>query len=80
MRIEAIKAKLDTKGAIVESDPDSIKQGDAAILELRLKRPICIEKFSDCAPLGRIILHDYSNPKCCSLIIGVVKEVFSDID
>ena len=77
-RIEAIVAKLDKKGNIVSQNPDFIKQGDAALVEVVPEIPVCIEAFSDYPPFGRILMRDTSSASCSTLIIGVVKNVIKE--
>ena len=77
--MQALIAKLDKKGNTLAENPETLIQGDAALVEMTVTKYVCIEASSDYAPLSRIILHD-GNPSTgddhsCDLIIGVVKEV-----
>ena len=57
--IQKIIATLDKKtGAILEYEPECIKQGDAALVELVPHKPMIVEAFSDYPLLGRIVIRD----------------------
>ena len=43
-------------GKELEAFPKSIKSGDAAIVEMVPMRPMCVETFTTCPPLGIVIL------------------------
>lgn len=55
-QISAIIAKIDKKGTLIEASPQSISRGDSAIVELVPRDVIYVEKFSDFAPFGRILV------------------------
>ena len=53
----AIKQKLDRRtGKVVEENPESVKEGDACIVELEPTKPLCVETFTDFPPLGRFAI------------------------
>ena len=71
-RLQHIIAKVDKKtGAVIEDEPESIKQGDAALVEFVPERPISIEAFSNYPSLGRLVIQDCH----ITVAVGVVKEV-----
>lgn len=49
----------------------SVKSGDAAIVKLIPSKPMCVEAFSDYAPLGRFAVRDMKR----TVAVGVIKEV-----
>jgi len=64
--------KVDRRsGKSLEANPKSIKSGEAAIVKLIPTKPMCVEKFSDYAPLGRFAVRDMRQ----TVAVGVIKEV-----
>merc|ERR1711959_93272 len=52
-KFQEIKEKIDRRsGAKLEENPKAIKSGDAAILTMVPQKPMCVESFSNYAPLG----------------------------
>merc|ERR1739847_3597 len=69
-KFNEIKEKVDRRtGKATETNPKSIKSGDAAIVELIPSKPMCVEAFSDFAPLGRFAVRDMRQ----TVAVGVVK-------
>merc|ERR1711902_200975 len=65
-----IKEKVDRRtGKATESNPKSIKSGDAGIVELIPSKPMCVEAFSDFPPLGRFAVRDMRQ----TVAVGVIK-------
>ena len=70
--VTAIKQKLDRKtGKVIEENPDSVKEGDACIVEFEPTKPLCVEPFADFPPLGRFAIRDMRQ----TVGVGVVKSV-----
>jgi elongation factor 1-alpha len=64
--------KVDRRtGKKTEDTPKSVKSGEAAIVKLIPTKPMCVEKFSDYAPLGRFAVRDMRQ----TVAVGVIKEV-----
>ena len=58
-KFNEIKEKVDRRtGKATETNPKSIKSGDAAIVELVPSKPMCVEAFSEFPPLGRLAVRD----------------------
>ena len=71
-RFTNIKEKMDRKtGKVVETNPESIKNGDAAIVTMEPTKPLCVETFSEFAPLGRFAIRDMRQ----TVAVGVIKSV-----
>merc|ERR1712025_421551 len=71
-KFNEIKEKVDRRtGKAVETNPKSIKSGDAAIVELIPSKPMCVEAFSDFPPLGRFAVRDMRQ----TVAVGVIKSV-----
>merc|ERR1719228_1959591 len=71
-KFNEIKEKVDRRtGKATESNPKSIKSGDAAIVELVPSKPMCVEAFSDFPPLGRFAVRDMRQ----TVAVGVIKDV-----
>jgi len=58
-------------GQAKESDPKSIKTGDAAIVEMIPTKHMCVEPFSEYPPLGRFAVRDMRK----TVAVGVIKMV-----
>jgi len=69
-KFNEIKEKVDRRtGKSTESNPKSIKSGDAAIVELIPSKPMCVEAFSEFPPLGRFAVRDMRQ----TVAVGVIK-------
>merc|ERR1712114_32083 len=67
-----IKEKCDRRtGKKLEDDPKFIKSGDAAMVDMIPSKPMCVEAFSDYAPLGRFAVRDMKQ----TVAVGVIKSV-----
>jgi len=65
-----IKEKVDRRtGKSTEDNPKFIKSGDAAIVKLVPSKPMCVEPFSEFAPLGRFAVRDMRQ----TVAVGVIK-------
>merc|ERR1712183_696717 len=65
-----IKEKVDRRtGKSTEDAPKFIKSGDAAIVKLIPSKPMCVEPFSEFAPLGRFAVRDMRQ----TVAVGVIK-------
>uniref|UniRef100_A0A1I7X0U9 GTP_EFTU_D3 domain-containing protein n=1 Tax=Heterorhabditis bacteriophora TaxID=37862 RepID=A0A1I7X0U9_HETBA len=58
-------------GKKVEDNPKFLKSGDAGIVELHPTKPLCVESFTDYAPLGRFAVRDMRQ----TVAVGVIKSV-----
>jgi len=64
--------KVDRRtGASVEQNPQTIKNGDSAIVKLVPSKPMCVETFSEYPPLGRFAVRDMRQ----TVAVGVIKSV-----
>ncbi|CAI4230425.1 unnamed protein product [Auanema sp. JU1783] len=64
--------KVDRRsGKKVEDNPKFLKSGDAGIVELHPTKPLCVESFTDYAPLGRFAVRDMRQ----TVAVGVIKSV-----
>jgi len=71
-RFNEMKEKIDRRsGKKIEDNPSKIKSGDAAIVELKPSKPMCVEAFSQYAPLGRFAVRDMRQ----TVAVGVIKKV-----
>merc|ERR1712099_156609 len=71
-KFNEIKEKVDRRtGKATETNPKSIKSGDAAIVELIPSKPMCVEAFADFPPLGRFAVRDMRQ----TVAVGVIKSV-----
>jgi len=67
-----LKEKIDRRsGKKLEDNPEKVKSGDAAIVQMVPQKAMCVEAFSDYAPLGRFAVRDMRQ----TVAVGVIKEV-----
>jgi elongation factor 1-alpha len=58
-------------GKVAEENPQSIKNGDAAMVLMTPSKPMVVETFKQYAPLGRFAVRDMRQ----TVAVGVVKSV-----
>merc|ERR1712055_877905 len=64
--------KIDRRsGKTLEEKPKMVKSGDACMVKLIPDKPMCVEAFTDYAPLGRFAVRDMRQ----TVTVGVIKEV-----
>ncbi|XP_076031794.1 elongation factor 1-alpha-like [Oratosquilla oratoria] len=67
-----LETKIDRRtGKELENAPKSIKSGDSCIVKMIPSKPMCVESFSDYAPLGRFAVRDMKQ----TVAVGVIKKV-----
>jgi elongation factor 1-alpha len=67
-----ITEKMDRRsGKKLEDNPKFVKNGDACMVTLVPSKPMCVEAFSDYAPLGRFAVRDMRQ----TVAVGVIKSV-----
>jgi len=67
---KVICQKIDRRsGKILEEGPKFIKSGDAALVDMAPSKPMCVESFSEYAPLGRFAVRDMRQ----TVAVGVIK-------
>jgi len=65
-------SKLDKRsGKVVEEAPEMVKSNDGCMASLEPTKPLCVEAFSDYAPLGRFAVRDMRQ----TVAVGVIKAV-----
>merc|ERR1711884_845162 len=58
-KFEEMIEKIDRRsGKKLEDNPEKVKSGDAAIVLMKPSKPMCVEPFSEYAPLGRFAVRD----------------------
>lgn len=71
-KFEKLETKIDRRtGKEIEDCPKFVKSGDAAIVLMCPSKPMCVEAFSDYAPLGRFAVRDMRQ----TVAVGVIKSV-----
>lgn len=64
--------KIDRRsGKKLEDNPEKVKSGDAAIVDMKPGKAMCVESFSEYPPLGRFAVRDMRQ----TVAVGVIKEV-----
>jgi len=66
--VEKIDRRTNKK---LEDAPKFIKSGDSAIVKMVPQKPMCVEAFSEYAPLGRFAVRDMKQ----TVAVGVIKSV-----
>ncbi|MDY6931653.1 MAG: translation elongation factor EF-1 subunit alpha [Halobacteriota archaeon] len=73
--IVEIKKKLDpATGGVKEENPDFIKSGDAAIVQIKPTRPLVIEKYKELPQLGRFAIRDMGTTIAAGMVIDIKKK------
>merc|ERR1712159_543784 len=57
-------------GKVAALLPSAVKTGDAAMVALTPTKPMCLESYSDFAPLGRFAVRDMRH----TVAVGIVKK------
>jgi len=71
-KFSELTQKIDRRsGKVLEENPKFVKSGDAAMIWLIPSKPLCVETFSDYAPLGRFAVRDMRQ----TVAVGVIKQV-----
>jgi len=71
-KFEEMIEKIDRRsGKKLEDNPEKVKSGDAAIVLMKPSKPMCVEPFSEYAPLGRFAVRDMRQ----TVAVGVIKSV-----
>ncbi|KAJ2161833.1 translation elongation factor EF-1 alpha [Coemansia sp. RSA 552] len=64
--------KIDRRsGKVVEESPKFVKSGDSAMVKMIPSKPMCVEAFTEYAPLGRFAVRDMRQ----TVAVGVIKSV-----
>jgi elongation factor 1-alpha len=71
-KFQEILTKVDRRsGKALEEAPKFVKSGDSCVACLVPQKPMCVEAFSDYAPLGRFAVRDMRQ----TVAVGVIKAV-----
>lgn len=71
-KIVEIKCKIDRKtGAVLEENPECLKNGDSALVLMKPEKPLCCEVFNEFPSLGRFAVRDMKQ----TVAVGIIKEV-----
>jgi elongation factor 1-alpha len=71
-KFNEILSKMDRRsGKVIEEKPKGIKSGDAAMVNMVPSKPLCVETFSEYAPLGRFAVRDMRQ----TVAVGVIKAI-----
>jgi elongation factor 1-alpha len=72
-KFDKLISKLDKRtGKLIEENPEFLKKGDAAMVELIPSKPLCVEEYQFCGPLGRFAVRDMNR----TIAVGIIKKVF----
>merc|ERR1712216_1038559 len=71
-KFNTVLSKLDARtGKTAAVLPSAVKTGDAAMVALTPTKPMCLEAYTDFAPLGRFAVRDMRH----TVAVGIVKKV-----
>jgi elongation factor 1-alpha len=71
-KFHTLLEKIDRRsGKKLEDNPQFVKSGDAAMVNMVPQKPMCVESFVDYAPLGRFAVRDMRQ----TVAVGVIKNV-----
>jgi elongation factor 1-alpha len=71
-RFDKLLEKIDKRtGKVTEAEPKSLKNGEAAMVELIPNKPLCAETYKEFPPLGRFAVRDMKQ----TVAVGVIKKV-----
>jgi len=71
-KFSELQEKIDRRSnKKMEDNPKFVKTGDSAIVKLVPMKPMCVESFSEYAPLGRFAVRDMRQ----TVAVGVIKSV-----
>jgi elongation factor 1-alpha len=71
-KFQTLLEKIDRRsGKKLEDNPQFVKSGDAAMVNMVPQKPMCVESFVDYAPLGRFAVRDMRQ----TVAVGVIKSV-----
>lgn len=59
-------------GEVLQENPDFIKTGDSAVIQVKPTTPMCVEKASEFPPLGRFAIRDMGQTVAAGMILDVV--------
>ena len=72
-RVTKILKKIDPKtGQVAAENPDFIKEGDAAVVEVEPTKPMVLEKYKEIPPLGRFAIRDMGMTVAVGMVMDVV--------
>merc|ERR1719199_1622205 len=70
-KFNTVLSKLDARtGKVASFLPKAVKTGDAAMVALTPTKPMCLESYSNFAPLGRFAVRDMRH----TVAVGIVKK------
>jgi elongation factor 1-alpha len=71
-KFREITQRMDRRsGQVLETNPESVKSGDACMVVLEPTKPLTVEAFDDYPPLGRFAVRDMRQ----TVAVGVIKSV-----
>jgi elongation factor 1-alpha len=69
---DILERKDPKTGQTAETNPETIKTGDVAIVKIKPTKALCVEKFSDFPQLGRFAIRDMGETVGAGIILDVV--------
>ena len=73
-----LESKIDRRtGKEMEKEPKALKSNDAGIVKMIPSKPMCVEVFTEYAPLGRFAVRDMRQTVAVGVVKGVTKKDLS---
>jgi len=74
-QFKELKQQLDpATGAVLKEKPDTLKNGDAAVVQLIPTKPVVIEKFSEIPQMSKFAIRDAGSTVAAGMCIELVKK------
>ncbi len=74
-RFNKLIAKFDRRsGKKLEDNPEFLKSGDSALVEMIPNKPLCVESFTEYPPLGRFAIRDMHQTVGVGIVTAVNKK------
>ena len=72
--VSRLVASVDPKtGETSKKRPRVLLKGQSAVIEVTASRPICLELYSECRALGRVVLREGGQTLAVGIVVGIVE-------
>jgi len=73
--VKLIKKMDPATGQVIQENPDMLKNGESAIVQLKPTKPLVIEKYSDIPHMARFAIRDAGATVAAGICVDLVKKV-----
>jgi elongation factor 1-alpha len=71
---ELLEKKDPKTGQTMQKNPEFLKNGDVALVKIKISKPMVVEKYSDFPQLGRFAIRDMGQTVAAGVVLDVVKK------